>query len=71
MGSKTNCLSQAKKEALKAMVELIREHAEDYNAREEVYLESPNGAHHKPYVDKIMACQDGWEVMELIEVSEV
>jgi predicted RNase H-like HicB family nuclease len=55
-------------EALKAMVELIREYAEDYKSREEIYLKSPNRAHHKPYVDRIMACQDEWEVMELIGV---
>ena len=60
-----------KEEALKAIVELIKEYAEDYKAREEIYLESPNRAHHKPYIDKITACQDEWEVMELIEVSEV
>ena len=28
-------------------------------------------AHHKPYIDKIIACQDEWELIELIEVSEV
>lgn len=57
-----------KEEALKAMVELIREYAEDYKSREEIYLKSPNRAHHKPYVDKIVACRDEWELMELIGV---
>jgi len=55
-------------EALKAMVELIREYAEDYKAREEMYLKSPNRAHHKPYVDRITACRDEWEIIELIGV---
>jgi len=52
----------SKEEALKAMVEMITEYAEDYRAREDIYLRSPNRAHHKPYVDRIMACQDEWEV---------
>ncbi len=37
-------------EALQAMVEMIREYAEDYRAREELFAASPNRAHHKPYV---------------------
>ena len=57
-----------KEEALEAIEELIREYAEDYKAREEIYLKSPNRAHHKPYIDKITACQDEWEIMELIGI---
>ncbi len=55
-------------EALQAMVEMIREYAEDYRARESLFLASPNRAHHKPYVDRILACQDEWELWELLEV---
>ena len=55
-------------EALKAIVELIREYAEDYKAREEIYLKSSNRAHHKPYIDRIIECQDEWAIMELIGV---
>lgn len=56
----------SKEEALKAMVKMIREYAEDYRAQEDIYLRSPNRAHHKPYVDRIMTCQDEWEVVGLI-----
>ncbi|MBI1743139.1 hypothetical protein HYR54_08750 [Candidatus Acetothermia bacterium] len=55
-------------EALHAMVEMIREYAEDYHQREQVFLASPNRAHHKPYVDSILACRDEWAVWELLEV---
>ena len=55
-------------EALKAIVEMIREYAEDYRAREDVYLRSSNRADHKPYIDMIMDCRDEWEIMELIKV---
>ena len=58
----------SKEEALEAMVEMIREYAEDYKAREDVYLRSPNRAHHKPYIDRIIVCGDEWELMELIEI---
>jgi predicted RNase H-like HicB family nuclease len=57
-----------KEDALKAMVEMIMEYAEDYRSDEDIYLNSPNRAHHKPYVDAISACNDEWEVMELLEV---
>ena len=57
-----------KEDALKAIVEMIKEYAEDYKAQLNVYLRSPNRAHHKPYIDRIMACKDEWEFMELIGV---
>lgn len=57
-----------KEEALQAMVELIREYAQDYEAGEEVYLRSSNRAHHKAYIDRIVACRDEWEVLELIGI---
>ena len=53
-------------DALMAIVEMIKEYAEDYKEREDIYLRSPNRAHHKPYTDRVMACQDEWEIMELI-----
>ncbi len=56
----------SEREALKAMIEMIGEYAEDYRAEEAVYLRSPNRAHHKPYVDMIMACQD--ELFERLTV---
>lgn len=55
-------------EALQAIVEMLQEYAEDYQQREEVFLASPNRAHHKPYVDSILACRDEWAVWELLEV---
>jgi len=57
-----------KEDALKAMVEMIMEYAEDYKAQEDMYIHSPNRSHHKPYVDAVMNCHDEWEIMELLEV---
>lgn len=58
----------SKETALEAMVEMVAEYAADYKSHEEKYSKSPNRAHHKPYVDRIVACKDQWEVMELIGV---
>lgn len=49
-------------EALQAIVEMMREYAEDYRERENLFLASPNRAHHKPYIDRILACRDEWAV---------
>ncbi|MBI4330501.1 MAG: hypothetical protein HY673_04400 [Chloroflexi bacterium] len=49
--------------ALKAMVEMIREYAADFLERQELFLRSPNRAHHKPYVDRIAGCKEDWEIM--------
>ncbi len=54
--------------ALKAIVEMIREYAADFLARQELFAKSPNRAHHKPYVDRVAACKEEWEIMELIGV---
>lgn len=55
-------------QALHAMIEMIQEYAEDYRARESVFVSSPNRAHHKPYIDRVLACRDEWELWELIEI---
>ena len=36
----------------------------DYKSREQIYLKSPNRAHHKSYMDRIIECKDEWEIME-------
>lgn len=55
--------------ALNSILEMLKEYAEDYKNREELYIKSPNRAHHKPYVDKIMECKDAWALHELIIVK--
>lgn len=54
--------------ALRAMLELMREYAEDYREREDVFLASSNRAPHKPHVDRVLACRDEWELRECLEV---
>ena len=54
---------------LKAMVEMIQEYAMDYTNRFETFSESPNRAHHQPYVQRISECKTDWEVLEFSEVK--
>lgn len=55
--------------AFKAIVEMVKEYAEDYKKREEIFTKSPNRAHHKPYIDRILECKDEWSLYELIAVK--
>ncbi|HED04085.1 MAG TPA: hypothetical protein ENI60_04890 [Candidatus Fraserbacteria bacterium] len=56
------------KATLKAIVEMIREYAEDYREREELFAHSPNRAHHKPYVDEVLRCNTEQELLERLVV---
>ncbi len=55
--------------ALNSILEMLKEYAEDYKSREELYIKSPNRAHHKPYVDRILDCKDKWSLYELVTVK--
>ena len=55
-------------ETVEAMVEMLKEYAEDYHSREEMFARSPNRSHHKPYVDTLLRCETHWEVQELLEI---
>jgi len=54
--------------ALKAIVEMIAEYAEDYKAREQLFSRSPNRAHHKPYVDEILRCGTDQALLERLVI---
>lgn len=56
-------------EALKAIVEMIKEYSEDYKKREELFIKSPNRRHHKPYVEEVLKCKDLWDIYQLIKVQ--
>jgi predicted RNase H-like HicB family nuclease len=55
--------------AVKDLLELLREYAEDYTADLETFAHSPNRAHHLPYIRKIMACRSEWELRQLVTVN--
>ncbi|MEW6103707.1 MAG: NrfD/PsrC family molybdoenzyme membrane anchor subunit [bacterium] len=55
-------------DTLRAMVEMIKEYAEDYEAQKGLFSKSPNRYHHLPYIERINRCKSDWEVLEQIEV---
>jgi hypothetical protein len=55
-------------EALKAIVEMIKEYAQDYKYRKDLFSNSPNRYHHLPYIERINNCKNDWEMLEQIEV---
>ncbi|HIE30109.1 TPA: hypothetical protein EYP66_22825 [Candidatus Poribacteria bacterium] len=44
-------------DALENLFEMIKEYAIDYQTRWELFSKSPNRAHHRPYIEKILQCQ--------------
>lgn len=60
--------TDTQEETLLAMVEMIREYAQDYELRKEIFSASPNRYHHLPYIERINRCKDNWELLEQIEV---
>ena len=54
--------------ALDAILEMIKEYAQDYMKRLNVFRHSPNRSHHYPYIFMITQCKSDWELKELIEV---
>jgi hypothetical protein len=56
-------------EAVKVVLALMREYAEDYLSDLEAYARSPNRAHHLPYIRRIAACRDEWQLRQLVAVK--
>ena len=44
--------------------------AEEYLEDLEIYENSPNRAHHLPYIQAIAACKDVWDIRMLIETIQ-
>ena len=55
-------------EALRAIVEMIKEYAQDYELRKDLFSNSPNRYYHLPYIERINNCKNDWELLEQIEV---
>ncbi len=56
-------------EALEDMVEAMKDYAEEYLQESGLYSNSPNRAHHLPYLRTIASCKDNWDIKMLIEVQ--
>ncbi len=56
-------------EAVKDLLALMQEYAQDYLADFEAFSKSPNRAHHLPYIRKIVACRNEWELRQLVAIK--
>lgn len=57
-------------EALEDMLEAMQDYAGEYLEDLELYENSPNRAHHLPYIQAIAACKDVWDIRMLIETIQ-
>ncbi len=55
--------------ALNDLLEAIQDYAREYLRDRHVYANSPNRAHHLPYVEAIAACKTEWDLRALIEIQ--
>ena len=58
-----------KDKAFQSVRELMKEYAEDYVNRLDIFRASQNRAHHYPYIMEITKCSDDWELLQLLEVK--
>ena len=56
-------------EAIADLLEAIRDYADEYLQDLEIYSQSPNRAHHLPYVKAVASCQTDWDLRALIEIK--
>lgn len=53
---------------LNDLLEAMKEYAKEYLAELALYRNSPNRAHHYPYIKAIAVCKNNWELKNLIEI---
>ena len=49
--------------ALTNLLEAMKEYAQEFLMVETLYRNSPNRAHHYPYIKAIAACKNDWEII--------
>ncbi len=60
--------SPSEAETLQDLIEAIRDYAEEYLADWELYSQSPNRAHHWPYLKAVLKAKDNWQLKRLLDV---
>jgi hypothetical protein len=60
--------SSSEAESLQDLIEAIRNYAEEYLADWELYSQSPNRAHHWPYLQAVLKTKDDWQLKRLLDV---
>lgn len=54
--------------AFKDIIEAIKDYTEEYMKDFNLYSNSPNRAHHLPYIERIKGCNDDFELLSIIEI---
>ena len=53
---------------LNDLLEAMQDYAREYLGELSLYRNSPNRAHHYPYIRAIAACENRWELKSMIEI---
>jgi len=53
---------------LNDLLEAMQDYAREYLAELSLYRNSPNRAHHYPYIRAIAACENKWDLKSMIEI---
>lgn len=59
---------ESEEATLNDILEAMQDYAQEYLAELSLYLNSPNRAHHYPYIRAIAACKNKWELKSIIEI---
>ena len=55
---------ETSEEALEDIVEAMKDYAEEYMNEIQLYSNSPNRAHHLPYVKAVASCKSEWDIKD-------
>jgi predicted RNase H-like HicB family nuclease len=55
-------------EAFKDVIEAIKDYTKEYMKDFNLYSNSPNRAHHLPYIQRISGCKDDFELLSILEI---
>jgi predicted RNase H-like HicB family nuclease len=55
-------------ESFKDIIEAIKDYVKEYMQDFDLYSNSPNRAHHLPYIERITGCKDDFELLSITEI---
>ena len=59
---------ESEEATLEDLLEAMQDYAREYLAELSLYRNSPNRAHHYPYIRAIAACENKWDLKSMIEI---
>ncbi len=55
--------------AIEDLIESVGDYADENTNELELYPQSPNRAHHRPYVKAVKVCKTDWDIRLLMEIK--